>query len=182
MDALLSTLFPPQTRYHLLGHSFGGMIAFEHLVAIKARGSDLVASVTLISTPSRAADAVAAQTTLMAKCDSGDEFSSRHFCRVERPKSLVVSEASAFSGLDAILLWEAGVPRIRNAGAVPFLLLSGEHDYIGEGEMKPWSLLPSLAVRRLSGCSHCCMIEDAGATMSAVEEHLAASEAPRSEA
>ena len=163
----------PMESFHLYGHSFGGIIAFECLcMEVSQMSSKKCHSLVLSSTPSSVAGAIHSSENLLNSirqelgqdADTGvvsKIFASRHECRVE-PLPLTLQQSlemagfqSSSKGLVNAKNYEAKVSTedLATMVARPTLVLSGEHDYV---DVSHWRTIlgENIRMKKLPGCSH----------------------------
>lgn len=159
--------------YHLLGHSWGGMLAEEFTFTRPAGQASLILS----DTSSSSAAIVESITALMAPISAevpDDEqaqrnlFFGRHVCRLDptpddlvRSYELVAQNPSVFAAMmgptgdDTGTLhgWTA-IPRLPEI-TVPTLVLAGEHDELQPVAWSPFAeYIPGVRTHVFAGASH----------------------------
>ena len=145
-------------HFHLFGHSFGGIVAYEALISKEIPGTCL--SLILSSTPANIPQALQeidelkeilkpeAQSSTMEDLDHAVAhlFAERHECRV-RPLPLQLQQSFAMAGFSSspagwqvVRDYVAPLPSSDDDGKfkIPLLLLRGEFDFISEESMEPW--------------------------------------------
>ncbi len=161
-------------RFHLYGHSYGGILAYEYLKRrAERRDSDEIyecLSVVLSSVPTSIPKMEADWDAMAKKLFWPNLFHSTHLCRTPKmPKPLEDSYAKAgtvWSGTKAISEYIAQPPTISGAGSIMpcALVLRGEHDVVTELCCKDWKeeLLRCRSVRErtLEDCSHHGLLEN----------------------
>ncbi len=174
-------------RFHLYGHSYGGILAYEYL----KRRSERMAngnnetkenceclSVILSSAPTNIQQMEDDWDTMTKALLFPQLFSSTHLCRTPiPPKPLQDAYANAgtvWSGTTAIADYKARPPKttekndgdeFSNNSMPSTLVLRGEYDVVTESCSKPWKeeLLVrcrSVRERTLAGCSHHGLLEN----------------------
>lgn len=151
-------------RYHLLGQSWGGMLAFEHTIT----SGDEILSLTLANSPACVATVEKEASRLIEECTAergGDAnagyelFEERHNSGAP-PRHWALEEAykrvgTLFRGTDAIQGWEAAADCIASFPKnVPVLCIRGERDFVTEACVAPWAGLPRVQMRTIPGCGH----------------------------
>jgi len=148
--------------FHLLGQSWGGILAYEFLrnggpAALSCR------SVILANSPSSVPVVEAEAARLLEQAGGVDAFKAAHECRLpERPNALVDAykhAGSVWRGSGAIAGWEldASAPKL----SVPALVLRGEHDFVTETVAGGWAgAFERCRTKVLDGCSHHALLED----------------------
>ena len=172
-------------RFHLYGHSYGGILAYEYLKRRSERiGSDSdgnceCLSVILSSAPTDVQQMEDDWDSMTESLSSPDLFLSSHLCRTpELPKELNDAYANAgtvWSGTAAISDYKAQPPKPKNGDGTDkgikysmpsALILRGEHDVVTELCSKGWKeeLLRCRSVRErtLVDCSHHGLLENGG--------------------
>ena len=183
-------------HFHLFGHSFGGIVAYEALVSQKYPGKCL--SLILTSTPANIKMAMreidelkaalaprGAEASLDADETVAQAFAARHECRV-RPLPLQLQQSFAMAGFySSQASWQSIVDYVAQPSGtskpnIPLLLLRGEFDFISESCMEPWrdciqnddSALSESSVITLAGVAHYGMLEDEQAFGAALRTFL----------
>jgi proline-specific peptidase len=174
--------------FHLLGHSFGGLLAYEYLLKHRP-GKGRCRSVILASTPTSASLIESESKRLFRKVNnlsegSGDDddddddgqqdrarkqhldenFRQTHECRLAHtPLSLIDALAQAgptpWRGIQAISDYKAS----RSLANIPALVLVGEYDFCTTACVEGWNDLisnPAPETTTLTNCSHYGMLED----------------------
>jgi len=161
-------------RFHLYGHSYGGILAYEYLKRIVENGIDnnnsdnKCLSVILSSAPTNIQQMESDWDAMSGKLLFPNLFQSTHLCRTsETPKPLQDAYANAgtvWSGTAAISYYKAQPPKGNSDDYMPSaLVLRGEHDVVTESCSNGWKqLLRSRSVRErtLEGCSHHGLLEN----------------------
>jgi pimeloyl-ACP methyl ester carboxylesterase len=188
---------PNHSSFHLYGHSFGGILAYEYLqsclsddthsqsIALGSITLPACRSVILSNTPTdlgqcnRDYDRLYAKNPLL--------FWKRHACRVGTPAPLqdaMNHAGSVWMGMDAVIDYQAAVPlhvtqRTKDSNnLVPFLVISCERDFAFEtSNESSWkALLPSSNDQHrfvtLNGCAHYPFYEDKTAYSTILQEFL----------
>lgn len=185
-------------KFHLLGHSFGGIVAYEYLAAGLHAGSSDCLSLTLDSTPSN-------MKTSLEECSRlGEEVKNdlilgdmnvaeatrlvqdqlrRHFeCRLDRmPDSLVtaIEMRGTVFGPEEVVDYVAHPPS-RDSLMPPVLMIRGQYDFITEKCIEGWREIFSqdsksrgIAYREeeMNGCAHYCHLEDAQSFGDLIKSH-----------
>ena len=185
LEAVLGRLSIRQ--FHLYGHSYGGILAYEYLKRIAERTSNesdgndknsKCLSVILSSAPTNIKQMADDWDAMSEALSSPGLFLPTHLCRTpELPKPLQDAYANAgtiWSGTDAISDYKARPFKPKNDdgdGDKPkkyympsALILRGEHDVVTESCSKGWKeeLLSSRFVRErtLADCSHHGLLEN----------------------
>jgi proline iminopeptidase len=183
-DCLISRL--PVKHFHLLGHSFGGILAYEYLCH-QVRGHRIFncLSVILSSAPVSVQAAMDECNVLLDEIrielgnDGAEEtdvqnlFSQRHECRTQ-PIPLPLQQSyqmagfySSPKGLVAVQKYVARRWRSENDDCLttrnlpPALILRGQYDFVTSDMANAWGeLFPTSQSMTLAGCSHFAMLED----------------------
>lgn len=185
LEAVLSRLSIRQ--FHLYGHSYGGILAYEYLKrrAEKGIGNDgdsneedsTCLSVILSSAPTSVQQMEDDWDAMSDALASPNLFMSTHICRTPGlPQPLQDAYAkvgTVWSGTAAISDYKAKPPKSNDSdssdeSSEPYmpsaLILRGEHDVVTESCSKGWKekLLRSRSVRErtLTGCSHHGLLEN----------------------
>ena len=164
LRALLQTL--NVDRYHLLGQSWGGMLAFEHLRAVANDGRDdggaRCLSLTLSNTPTSVALVEEVAAGLAGACADFAGFESTHVCRLEpRPGALDAAYAHAgttWRGSGVLAGWSAEGGDVA-ALTTPALVIRGEHDFVTDECVAGWAGLPRAQTEVLRDASHHSLLE-----------------------
>lgn len=149
--------------FHLLGQSWGGILAYEFLraggpAAAKCR------SVVLANSPTSVRQVEEEAGVLVEQAGSMEAFQAAHECRLPggRPPLLLDAYSHAGStwrGTTAISDWcldPAAAPL-----AVPALVLRGEHDFVSDAAVAGWTeAFERCRSKVLAGCSHHALLED----------------------
>lgn len=171
IEALLKKL--GLNRFHLYGHSRGGIVAFEYMkrLAESNGGDDDVEclSAILSSTPTSVKLAEEEANQLVSNLSNGssddvlERFRIEHCCRTEElPQELVnlntcVSAAPRQGLNDAFSAYEARPPSEEASRMPSCMVVRGEHDFITEKCIEEWKdLFNHKCVRSkvVDGCSH----------------------------
>lgn len=168
-------------HFHLYGHSFGGILAFEYLKA--TRDSTCCSSVILSSAPTSIALINAESQRLLQelKCELEykdeeednkskrevlERFRQRHECRsVPTPLSLVDAQAQAgtvWRGTEAIPNYQATLGDSHEPLSQPALTMRGQYDFCTETCVEGWKDFFRDAPRTmvLASCSHHGLLEN----------------------
>eukprot|EP00541_Cyclophora_tenuis_P004367 CAMPEP_0116565360 /NCGR_PEP_ID=MMETSP0397-20121206/13856_1 /TAXON_ID=216820 /ORGANISM="Cyclophora tenuis, Strain ECT3854" /LENGTH=260 /DNA_ID=CAMNT_0004092127 /DNA_START=127 /DNA_END=909 /DNA_ORIENTATION=+ len=155
--------------FHLYGHSFGGVIAYEYL---KRERPTNCRSVVLSSSPANVAqsnadwdrlqEAISAETFIPFLAE--EKFRQQHLCRTFlAPKALgdaFVRAGRVWSGteMESIKNYRATIRR--PLIDPPALLLRGEHDFVVRSNLDRWnSVFAETETVELTGCSHHGLLE-----------------------
>ncbi|MEB3353583.1 MAG: alpha/beta fold hydrolase [Cyanobacteriota bacterium] len=162
--------------YHLYGQSFGGILAFETLIA--SSGPPPPRSLSLSNVPSSVPVLLEEVAALLADLDGdGARFEATHVCRLaSRPAALLAAYApgqpgSHWRGVDVIADWsasEAGLARCTR----PVLVLAAEHDFVTSRSMQGWQPLPDQRRVDLEGVAHHALLENPAAYGAQLEDFL----------
>lgn len=167
IEALVAQTWIPvrdgRPAYHLYGQSFGGILAFETLIA--ASGPPLPRSLSLSNVPSSVPALLEEVAALLADLDGdGSRFEATHVCRLaSRPAALLAAYApghpgSHWRGVDVIADW--CVPEESLASfSTPVLLLAAEYDFVTAGSMQAWQRLADQQLVVLPGAAHHALLE-----------------------
>jgi proline iminopeptidase len=170
-------------HYHLLGHSFGGIVAFEYLKRCSDRYAAKCLSLTMSSAPTETKmveeEAKRLLRELMVDCPDEEvhaAFSQTHECRAV-PTPLALTDAYA----QAATLWRGtkAIPNYKASGLVvaddgttsevaalppiktPCHILRGQYDFVTEPCVEGWGkLFPNSQSTVLAGCSHHALLEN----------------------
>jgi proline-specific peptidase len=167
-------------KFHLLGHSWGGILAYEYLKH-NSRGCR---SLTLSSTPTCTKLVLQESRRLFHELGvepalennthipmayrhfTCPEFQKSHECRLDRmPLALMDALQQAgplpWRGLPAIEGWSVAESNRDSPMNVPTLLLRGQHDFCTDRCMEDWHRhLAMTQTTVLNNCSHYAMLED----------------------
>jgi len=188
-------------HYHLYGHSFGGIVAYEALSDDGMPGACL--SLTLSSTPTdlphalRDIDRIKARLkseVIQRSTSSFDDpdhavaecFAEQYECRV-RPLPLQLQQSFAMAGFhsspagwQSIKDYVVQTPAADKKLKLPLLLLRGEFDFISNACMEPWwdcveSTLTNdeRSIVTMPGVAHYGMLEDERGYGAVIREFLA---------
>jgi proline iminopeptidase len=165
-------------NYHLYGQSWGGLLAYSFLSRTDAGCNPC--SLTLSNSPASVALVEAEATRLIGEQGSVEQFMAAHNCRLPgEPPELAAAYAHAgttWRGSGAIAGLEVDAGALGAIGC-PTLVLRGEHDFVTEACVAPWSALPEATFVTLAGASHHALLEDTGAYLSALGGFLCESDA-----
>lgn len=175
-------------KFHLLGHSFGGIVAYEYAKAHALhQGNGRCLSLTLISTPSnmktsleecsRLEEEIKSELILEnLNCEEAkrmvmDRLRKRNECRLEEmPEPLVTaieSRGTTF-GPESVSDYIARPPS-RDFSLPPVLMIRGQYDFITEKCVEGWREIFSKGANtggtayreeEMSNCAHYCHLED----------------------
>ena len=182
------------SKFHLLGHSFGGIIAYEYT---KADQSGRCLSLILDSTPSsmktsldessRIEDEIKSELSLEESKSEDfnrlvhDKWRKRSECRLqEMPDPLVtaIETRGTTFGPEEVSDYVAHPPREHSLP--PTLLIRGQYDFITEKCVEGWreiftacSCAKTTAYREeeMRNCAHYCHLEDAQSFGDLVKSH-----------
>lgn len=182
-------------HYHLYGHSFGGIVAYEALASREMPATCL--SLTLSSTPAslpialEEIDQLKAHLAFEAQSSLEDPehavsqlFAERHECRV-RPLPLQLQQSFAMAGFSSSPAgWQSVKDYVVEAPTddneklrLPLLLVRGEFDFISNECMEPWwdcAVSQSQnEIVTIPNVAHYGMLEDEQAYGSVIREFLA---------
>ena len=157
------------SNYHLYGHSFGGILAFEYL---KRTRDPRCLSLTLSGVPTSVALVEAESQRLLQELveESDDKrqalerFRQLHECRaLPIPLSLLDAYAQAgttWRGIQAIPGYVASLENEESLSP-PTFLLRGQCDFVTNECMENWSnLFANTQTMVLAGCSHHALLEN----------------------
>ena len=154
-------------NYHLFGHSFGGIVAFEHL---KEGRDDKCLSVILSSVPTETKLVAEESKRLLKELDCMEEelsatFLQTHECRVvPTPLALIDAYAQAatiWRGIQAIPNYKASLDNDETTIDTPCCILRGQYDFVTEPCVQGWkNLFSSSQSTVLAGCSHHGLLEN----------------------
>mmetsp|Transcript_15251 Transcript_15251/g.28709 ORF Transcript_15251/g.28709 Transcript_15251/m.28709 type:complete len:322 (-) Transcript_15251:93-1058(-) len=169
-------------KFHLVGHSFGGLIALEYVKRLvvgdhPATRDQECLSLTLSSTPFNIKDAEQESNKILKKLEgkfSPSEaisvFHSNFVCRTEKiPVVLQESyskKGTVWHGTEIIQDYVVDMPLALKELIPPVLLIRGEYDFVSSSfAIDDWmELFQSNSTpcqsKTLMGCSHYCMLED----------------------
>lgn len=168
--------------FHLLGHSFGGVLAYEYSKRA-FHNNDMTApkclSVILANTPTNMQTSNREWDRLLSECaaDSSlqgstpnDRFFFKHQCRLKNVPDDLLSAfdncGSIWAGADVVAEWKAYPPSDSPPcesgsnlclGMPPFALIRGEHDFVTHSCTSEWkSILGGALVEEvvMENCSH----------------------------
>jgi len=182
LTTVLSALGVLNRKYHLLGQSWGGILAYEFLRSRPPAQECL--SLIISNTPTSVAQVeadVKKQIELLGgesspAADVAAKFRTTHECRLpERPKLLVDAYAHAgtvWRGTGAIKSWALDP----NSAKItqPTLVVRGEHDFVTEASQEQWkTACPRARFKSIAGASHHCLLEKTDAYIEMVDAFLA---------
>jgi proline iminopeptidase len=173
------------SKFHLLGHSFGGILAYEYLLQATTGGGGGgggCQSLILASAPTSAALIQEESKRLYREVNDlgadekeqdedgatrqlySETFRQTHECRLEQtPLAMIDALAQAgptcWRGVQAIADYQA----TEKLGHIPTLILRGEYDFCTRMCMDGWKDLiqnPAPQTKTLTDCSHYGMLED----------------------
>jgi len=163
-------------KYHLFGHSFGGLVTFEYIKSL-IRDEQTISSccsMILSSTPTSTRLAQDESKYCMDQLrDTYPDYTpsmlqelyhQQNECRIV-PPPLALTDAYAqagnvWRGMDAIPDYEAQAT-ITTSKLPPTLILRGQYDFISERCIEEWStIIPSSHQVTLAGCSHHGLLEN----------------------
>jgi proline-specific peptidase len=170
------------SKYHLLGHSFGGILAYEYILMMQQQNRiSGCQSLILASTPTSSSliqdeskrlyreisgisSAEEEEEDPASRQQHSEAFRQTHECRLaQTPLALMDALAQAgptsWRGIQAISDYKA-TQKISN---LPSMVLVGEYDFCTEPCVEGWSDLivdPAPQRRTLTNCSHYGMLED----------------------
>ena len=168
LDALVTHL--GLTRFHLLGHSWGGFLATEYALAHPEPVASLILFSTAASSELMMTSIIGRFTAIVEQGLPPAEFVTRHLCRVPMPAALAytfeqlaehpeVNAAMAGSDPDTGELtgtlrgWSA-IDRLPGIGA-PTLVLGGEFDELDADARQPFlDRIPDVRGHEFAGASH----------------------------
>lgn len=174
-------------EFHILGHSFGGIIGFEFMKRLlndtEAPGETKCLSLSLVSTPFSVKD-VDQESEIVLKCfenenisaqDASSLFQKSHVFRVTSGNdTLPAALREAYSkrgkvwqGTEVIQYYVANMAQKLHHEFPHILLLRGEHDFVSNTHaITEWSSLmtshgcKTIQHATLPGCSHYSMLEN----------------------
>jgi proline-specific peptidase len=168
-------------KYHLFGHSFGGILIFEYLKVGEAEVCTACLSVILSSTPTETALVVEESKRLLSElneeeANTDDSMKKRnalflhtHECRAT-PLPLALQDAYAqasqvWRGVEAIPDYKAQASDQQICKSPPCLVLRGQYDFVTEKCVEGWKELLLLKNGKsqsmvLAGCSHHALLEN----------------------
>lgn len=176
-------------KFHLLGHSFGGIVAYEYAKAYGLhQGNSKCLSLTLDSTPANMKTSLEECSRLEEEIKSEliledmdaeeaarlvkDRLRKRNECRLEEtPHALVaaIENRGTTFGPEAVSDYVARPP-LNDRSLPPVLMIRGQYDFVTEKCIEGWkdvfsrgSNLGGTAYREeeMSDCAHYCHLEDA---------------------
>lgn len=163
-------------RFHLYGHSYGGMLAYEYIKRIAERkGKGEISddqeegclSVVLSSSGTSIPLVEAEWDRLEGELTGGASFRKTHQCRtLQLPEPLeraFQKMGKTWAGFDAIPDYELSPPSEGAARMPSALILRGEYDFSTELCNKDWNTLFNhkfLRKKVLEGCSHFALLEN----------------------
>lgn len=175
--------------YHLLGHSFGGIVAYEYLKRCNTSDSKKCLTLTMSSVPTETTLVQEESKRLLQELDCAEEemhatFLQTHECRVV-PTPLALTDAYAqaatlWRGAKAIPSYKAGdvalatkvtkeessddVEEVKSSAAsitTPCHILRGQYDFVTEVCVQGWQdLFINCQSTVLAGCSHHALLEN----------------------
>jgi len=176
-------------RCHLLGHSWGGILAFEYLRCLFLSSDPnkiRVHSVVLANTPASIPMSEEDKSNLIQRAiaeEGGDRvkgrrlFSRRHNCAIEPwPDVLRAAHDHAgtmFYGTTAIQDWAPSPRQLEEVPKLPVLCLRGERDFVSQECIAIWNQLPGpVSQKTLARCGHMPHLEDPLAFNKLVDDFL----------
>jgi pimeloyl-ACP methyl ester carboxylesterase len=179
LEIVLSKLIPKgNPSFHLLGHSYGGVLAFESQRGnTKSRQSSPVCKSLVLSN---------APTNMKVASDEYDRlykqnpltFWNEHSCRVGTPPALqnaIEHSGTVWGGMQVVLDYVAQPPMMQDT-LPPTLIISGSFDFglkSGEG----WKdIVPDATLANFETCAHYPFYEDGPAFGQALEDFFLATE------
>jgi len=173
-------------RFHLYGHSYGGILAFEYLKRVAERGQsgeeeedgdhlNKCLSVILSSTPTDMEETIQSindleQSLLQQDPDLytlDERFRKEYQCRTENiPQPLANSYAHAgtvWAGIDVVKDWKAEKVSDDTTRMPSSMIMVGEYDFVNELSASKWKALfnhPFVRMKILNECSHHGLLED----------------------
>lgn len=193
LDLLISKQWGLE-KYHLLGHSFGGILGYEYLASISKEDRTACQSLILASTPT-SAQLIQDESKRMYRTVNnlgedhdeqlddpemrqlyGERFRQTHECRLPQPPlafldAMAQAGPTPWRGINAI----SGYQAQHSLSGIPTLTLRGEYDFCTEKCISSWKELlsnPSPISKVLSNCSHYGMLEDEQQFGKAITEFL----------
>jgi pimeloyl-ACP methyl ester carboxylesterase len=180
-------------KFHMLGHSFGGIVAYEYAKDCLESGCNNCLSLILDSTPSNMKTSLEECTRLEEEIKCGleldgmdseeasrivnDRLRKRSECRLEEvPASLTaaIESRGTIFGPDEVSDYVA-CPPPENA-LPPTLLIRGQYDFITEKCIDGWRDIfnvegASYREEEMSNCAHYCHLEDAQSFGDLIKSH-----------
>lgn len=182
-------------KYHLCGHSFGGLIAFEYVKRVVEKCPknreciSFILSCTPFSVKGVETESIQVLEKLGDKLTSMDAMSTFHKNHVCRTEKMPCALQEAYSnrgrvwyGTESIQDYSVNIPSISTISMPPVLLIRGEYDFVSSSSaIDDWKRVfeangTSCHNKTLSSCSHYCMLEDTEAYYKAIEEFISKSE------
>lgn len=188
------------TRFHLYGHSFGGIVAFEYLKQVAeqerltGKKKDYECVSTILSSSPSSIPLVERDSRLLLdgllETDSNqstlaDRFHKMHQCRTKTMPSPLL-DAYALKGKvwcetsDLADYVAEPLPKDKlDLKMPPVLVLRGEHDFISSECAQRWvSLFPhnDVTLKTLSECSHHALLENEQMYGDVINEFIASKE------
>ena len=169
LSMLLETL--GISEYHMLGQSWGGILAFEHALASKTKPLSL----TLSNTPT-SVSLVENEATKLINQVGVEDFETWHNCKISpRPQPLVDAYAHAgtiWRGTSVISDWEMGSKKLRDED-LPVLCVRGENDFVTKVCVEGWSRVgKNVRAEEMEGCGHHCLLENEEAYLRMLNEFI----------
>lgn len=159
-------------RFHLYGHSYGGVLAFEYLksVATKEEESTCLSAI-LSSAPSsipkleqefvRLTEELRPKDHLVSTEEMDELFRINHQCRTEEmPEELAEAYANVgtvWCGTAAISDYVACPPPEDAKRMSSAMIMRGEYDFVAEDSLEAWKNMFNhkfVRCKTLEGCSH----------------------------
>lgn len=168
-------------KFHLLGHSFGGILGYEYLKRVAERNEEdpehKALSFTIASTPTSVPLVESEVQNLLAglmEQDDVDEstveerFQQEHICRTpEKPQALTDAynhAGTAWRGTQAIADYVATPPSDSAGGLPPAMVVRGEHDFVTKACIQDWKEKlwnhKRIREKEVQGCSHHALLEN----------------------
>lgn len=170
-------------KFHLVGHSFGGLIAFEYVKRLlgnhvaTTENDQKCLSLTLSSTPFSIKGAEEESNSTLKKledkllpCEAISVFHKNFVCRTEKiPAALQESyskRGNVWHGTTILQDYVVDMPFNAEKAMPPVLAVRGEFDFVSSSfAIDDWmemfeSNTTSFQAKTFLGCSHYCMLED----------------------
>ena len=173
LQVLVSQLVPPFQSFHLLGHSYGGVITYEYIAkhAMTCMTSNDDSNTTILP---KCQSMILSNAGISMRQNNAEydrlwaknpkEFWTKHACRVGTPPPLAdafQNLGKVWGGMGVVLDWEA-VPIANQDSVPPTLVISGSFDFSYKGSnAEAWKpFLPNLVAVNLEKCAHYPFYED----------------------
>lgn len=170
LHKLLQHLFTEQRPFHLLGHSYGGIVSWEYLQ--KHQDESSCASLILSNVPFHVGATLERRTKLREELGA-HQFLQQHECRAVPMPLPLQQSLESLSNVVQDTTYRTFT--VSGTTSIPTMLLLAQYDFVPK-DIELWnSSCPNVTIVHLSDCSHYAMIENDvlynAAVASYVKEH-----------